>query len=360
MPPMSSRWSVGRKATGVTPTDAGGPRSRLCPASQCALVVLACALALSAATRPHYGGVLRVEMREDIETPDPPQSGPGLPDLSPAFAITRWEAGARASFTADDNAPGGRPFLDGIEVRMGRTLHDQSLALETGRADIVELGPAEMRRRVPDRRIWMSSPVRIVALVFSPRIDDPRLREALALAVDRAAIRRGLLQSQGDISGALLPQWLSGYAFVFPAAQDIARARSLLGAVRSLSLGVDDPALRPIADSIALNARDAGLAVNIVPQSSAADVRLTEARVASADPVRALAGLAAAFGLPAPPAAPDGLYGAERALLESHVVVPLFHLPVVYGVGPRVKGGPGITPLGEWRFENVWIEGGRP
>ena len=71
------------------------------------------------------------------------------------------------------------------------------------------------------------------------------------------------------------------------------------------------------------------------------------------------AGLAAAFGLPAPGPSADGLYGSERALLEGYRVVPLFHLPVVYGVSPRVKGGPGVTPLGEWRFENLWIEGGR-
>jgi hypothetical protein len=45
--------------------------------------------------------------------------------------------------------------------------------------------------------------------------------------------------------------------------------------------------------------------------------------------------------------------------LEGFRVIPLFHLPDVYGVSPRVKGGPGITPLGEWRFENLWLEGGR-
>ncbi len=41
-------------------------------------------------------------------------------------------------------------------------------------------------------------------------------------------------------------------------------------------------------------------------------------------------------------------------------MIPLFHLPDVYGVGPRVKGAPGITPLGEWRFENLWLESPRP
>jgi hypothetical protein len=325
----------------------------------CATLLLL-SLALGAATRPHYGGTLRVEMREAIETPDPPQSGPGLADLASAFTITRWEAGAHAIFAADENAAGGRPFLDGIDVRMGRPLHDQSIALELGRADIVELGPAELRRPSSGRKTWTSSPVRVVALVFAPHIEDPRIREALALAVDRRAIHNVLLQRHGEISGALLPQWLSGYAFVFPAVQDLPKAKALLGRARTLSLGVDDPALRPIADRIALNARDAGLAISVTPQNPHADVRLTEARVNSSDPARALAGLAAAFGLPAPAASAEGLYGTERALLEGDRVVPLFHLPVVYGVSPRVKGGPGITPLGEWRFENLWIEGGRP
>jgi ABC-type oligopeptide transport system substrate-binding subunit len=72
--------------------------------------------------------------------------------------------------------------------------------------------------------------------------------------------------------------------------------------------------------------------------------------------------MAAALGLPEPPraASPEALYAAERALLEGFRVIPLFHLPDVYGVNPRVKGGPGIAPLGEWRFENLWVEGGRP
>jgi hypothetical protein len=29
-------------------------------------------------------------------------------------------------------------------------------------------------------------------------------------------------------------------------------------------------------------------------------------------------------------------------------------------VAHRVKGGPGITPLGEWRFGDLWIEAARP
>lgn len=87
-----------------------------------------------------------------------------------------------------------------------------------------------------------------------------------------------------------------------------------------------------------------------------------EVRVASSDAGSALAGLALALGLPQPARtdSPEALYAAERALLEGFRVIPLFHLPDVYGVNPRVKGASGITPLGEWRFENLWVEGGKP
>jgi ABC-type oligopeptide transport system substrate-binding subunit len=71
-----------------------------------------------------------------------------------------------------------------------------------------------------------------------------------------------------------------------------------------------------------------------------------------------LSSVAAAFGLNEPSNArsPEEQYGAERALLEGFRVIPLFHLPDVYGAGPRVQGGPAITPLGEWRFDSLWVE----
>jgi hypothetical protein len=343
MPHISSRWLAVLSALGA-----------------CAAVLPA-----DAATRPRYGGTLRVEIRESIESADPPQTGPGMVDLAGPFSILRWEAGRSASYAAEENPPGGRPFLDAVDILMGRSLRDQAADLELGRADVVELGWNEARRAPAGRRIWTSSPVRVIALVFGPRVDDTRIREALALAVNRVAIHNVLLQGQGEISGALLPQWISGYAFLFDRAADVKRARELVSVAppgaRSFSLGVDDPALRPVADRIALNARDVGLSITVV-QGVSADVRLTEARVMSRDSGRALAALAASFGLPAPAHTdtPDAVFTAERALLDGYRVVPLFHLPVLYGVSPRVKGGTGITPLGEWRFENLWLEGARP
>jgi len=352
---MWSRWFVGNNGadSDVFPSR---DRKGADPAKRIVAALLAAtAIVMSAATRPHYGGTLRVEMRESPSSPE----ALGAPK---GFVLTTWEAGRRAVFAADENAPGGRPFLDAVEIQLARSLRDQSADLELGKADIVELSPAELRRQPASRRLWSSSPVRVMALVFGPRIADARVREALALAVDRTAIHSVLLQRQGEISGALLPQWITGYAFVFGAAADVAKAQSLVAALpsadRTISLAADDAANRGIADRIQLNARDAHLAVSVAPATANADVRLVEARIAVADAAHALASVAAAFGLSEPPAArnPEEQYAAERALLEGFRVVPLFHLPDVYGAGPRVQGGPPITPLGEWRFDSLWVE----
>jgi hypothetical protein len=316
---------------------------------------LALAVAACAATRPHYGGTLRVEV--SAAPPSPEVFG-----TPKGFLLTSWETGRRVVFSADDNAPGGRPFLDTLEIQMGRSLRDQAVDLELGKTDIVELSRTEARRQSAGRRVWLSSPVRLMALVFGPRVTDAHVREALALSVVRTAIHSVLLQRQGEISGALLPQWITGYAFLFGAESDVAKAKSLVAGLspadRTLSLAVDDPADQSIADRIRLNARDAQLTVTAAPANTTADVRLVETRIAFADAPHALASVAAAFGLNEPPAArtSEEQYAVERALLDGFRVIPLFHLPDAYGAGPRVQGGPVITPLGEWRFDKLWVD----
>ncbi len=285
------------------------------------------------------------------------------------FRLVRWEANRHAAFAANEDYWGGRPFLDAVEVEMGRAPREQTLALEVGRADLVELGPGDTRRTGErGRQVWASAPAAVVALVFRPgRIGDARLREALALSIDRAAIHNVLLGRQGEISGALLPNWLSGYAFLLPAAQDLARARRLAAEARAASravlLGYDagDPLGRALADRIAVNARDAGIVVQVMPENSKTDVRLASLRVEALDAAAALGGLAAALGHSVTPAeSAESLYAAERALLEGGGVAPLFHLPELFGAGARVKTwlAPPVGPLGAWRLEDIWLESG--
>ena len=98
--------------------------------------------------------------------------------------------------------------------------------------------------------------------------------------------------------------------------------------------------------------------MSVTGQSGSADVALVDVRIEQTDPGQALAGLAAAPRLAGPARAEtaEQLYTAEREMLEGCRMIPIAHLPEAYGVGPRVRGGPGIAPSGEWRFENVWLE----
>lgn len=124
-----------------------------------------------------------------------------------------------------------------------------------------------------------------------------------------------------------------------------------------------------VAERVAVNARDAGLTVQVSAQNPRADVRLVEMRVESFEPAQALAGIAAALGLEAPrlSASADAgsaatLYEAERKLLEGLRAIPLFQMPASYAAANRVRlfVSPAVTRLGDWRFENVWLSGTAP
>ena len=130
-----------------------------------------------------------------------------------------------------------------------------------------------------------------------PELRDIRLRQALSLAIDRSAIHNVIFQRQGEVAGGLLPNWMTGYAFLFPAAQDIARARQLrieVGNIPSITIAYDiaDPLERLIAERIALNVRDIGINMQAVAGNGASsDLRLIRLALASVDPATALNGI---------------------------------------------------------------------
>ena len=286
------------------------------------------------------------------------------------FRIAEWQPGRRALLAANDDYWSGRPFVDAIELSMGRAYRDQSIDLELGKADLTELAIEDARRSFErGMRTWTSAPVELLALVFErgrAAVEDTRLRQAVALAIDRAAIHKVLLQGQGEPTGALLPGWLTGYAFQFGAARDLERARdrvALIQPVSRLALAYDpsDPLARLIAERIALNAREVGVVLQVVPGGKA-DARLARVRFSSLDATQALADFATAFALPwqAPSSgAPEALFQAEQNMLDDYRAVPLFHVPQILGLSPRLRNWD-PRPWGDWRLENVWLEPRRP
>ena len=211
----------------------------------------------------------------------------------------------------------------------------------------------------------------LLALVFSAnsKAQDPHLREALALAIDRQPIQSVLLKGAGEPAASILPNWMTGYSAVFPNSANLPRARALIADSRlpvlNLSYDPRDPQAQLIAERIALNARDAGISVQ-VSLSGAEDIRLVRVVLPSPDPATALSEAAGQLGLPHPlltEASLDDLYRAEHTLLEGYSVIPLFHLPLASVASARVRDWePGL--LGDWTepgasagnaLGNIWL-----
>ena len=272
------------------------------------------------------------------------------------FRVTAWERGRRLALAAFEDHWAGRPFLDSVVISLGNS---------EGRADVFDIPFATARRVLPEGdRIWSSPPRELIAL----RSANPQstLLQALALAIDRAPIVNVLTQRRGEAAFALLPQWLSGYAFLFQKAPDIALAKQLISQLRlttvSLSYPANDSFSRAVADRVALNARDAGI---MLQPTATPGGSLTVFRwpLESMDAGTELARLCAMLGIGERASSIDStksesLHDVERAILDEHRVIPLVYLPQVFALAPRVHGWESAQKEMPFRLnlEKIWVD----
>jgi len=301
------------------------------------------------------------------------RSADGTTVGSGPFRVIDFQPGRRLLLRANEDYWNGRPYLDIVDIALGQSLRDQAMHLQLGRADVIELSPEQVRRAVQDnRRVATSSPSELIAILIphgTGAAEDPRIREALSLAIDRNAIQNTILQRQGDAAGAILPQWISGYAFLFPTASDLGRARQLHLEAGSnqppilLSYDQSDSVIRTIAERVALNARDAGIIIQAAPQSSLtrqSAPQIIRIRLNSCDPVAALATVVEAVD-PAELArvlstmSTEDLYQTERSLLEDFRILPIAHVPRSFMLSQRVRNW-NMKREGDLPLDNVWVE----
>ena len=281
------------------------------------------------------------------------------------FVTSHWEAGKSLVMTAREDYWNGRPFLDSLEIDLGRNFHDQMVSLDLGKAQFIEIPSEQARHAATEgRNIESSSPVELIALVFNTEAQTPndrKLRDALSLSIDRKSLNAVVAQNGGELSASLLPNWMTGYGFLFSSDTNLTRAQQERGEVPqaglwSLGFNANDPILRLMAERVVLSARDAGLRMQLVNGSSG-DVRLVRVTVISLDPQVALVDLATRLGLPAPAVGKgtiEDLYAAESLLLQSRRVIPLLHLRDAYAVSSKVKGQ-AVSRDGSWRMCDIWL-----
>jgi len=318
----------------------------------------------------------------DVDTEDSPGTGQPRP--------------RKLRFQASEQCWAGRPFVNAIEITLGvpplRGLFDVQL----GKADLALLTPDTVRRaQQSNLRVWSSFPLTLYALQFEEpkkQHSDEKLREAVSLSLDRATMAGVLLQKQAEPAGALLPQWLSGYAFLFGMETNLERAHELrsalpagsAGAAMPLRLQVSTPGdlAKLLGERVVVNARQAGLTMQLIMQlamrplsdeghpasaneKSTEDdvsVRLLAWRYSLLSPRIELDAMIDSLHLEsgAAPEAGKGagqLYGQERALLEEKEIIPLVCLPDYVALSPAVRDWL-PTSWGEWNLADVWLERG--
>src|SRR5271155_3841645 len=142
--------------------------------------------------RPRYGGTLRVEIGAAVASLDPdvtaasPEEGAAKWQIdslifdhrdadgefagaagSGAFRVTAFEAGKRAVLAANEDFREGRPFVDAVEITMGRGAHERLVDLELSKTDLTEIAPQDARRAGEQgARVSVSQPDELLALAF--------------------------------------------------------------------------------------------------------------------------------------------------------------------------------------------------
>ncbi|HZU33770.1 MAG TPA: ABC transporter substrate-binding protein [Candidatus Angelobacter sp.] len=309
-----------------------------------------------------------------------------------AYKLNQWQAGERAQFVANEDYWGGRPFVDTIEFQMGRAMREQLLERQLGQYSAAEMNIDQVRPlEQSNQNVALSRPCDLLALVFlqpsmakqGKKPVDPRVREALANAMNRVAISNVLLQRRGVPASGLLPQWLTGYEFMFPGNADLARARELrtdaaaFVVISPIALAYDfsDPLAKQVAERIAVDAREAGIAVQPYGESHIyskaarttinADAVLLRLPLQSVEPSIVLASLINELGLPADNASailgstrPEDLLDVERKILNDHNVISVAHLPQALWLNNNVHNWQQLA-TGAWQLDQLWVEGAR-
>ncbi|MFJ5306859.1 ABC transporter substrate-binding protein [Streptomyces sp. NPDC088350] len=193
-----------------------------------------------------------------------------------------WFRAGNARLVRNDDWYGGDVYLDAIEVKIFESPQAMSNALLAGQIDLasnvgaVAARTAEARKDVQTVRRPNDMAMPIVMRTADGPFADPRVREALRLAVDRKAMIEQVLSGYGTVANDILGTGDPAYDKSIPQrARDLARAKKLLAEAGfdtsrtyELLTTEDISGLAESATLFASQVREAGVKVKVVKQES--------------------------------------------------------------------------------------------
>ncbi|MFD9249140.1 ABC transporter substrate-binding protein [Streptomyces bottropensis] len=194
-----------------------------------------------------------------------------------------WFRGGNARLVRNDDWYGGQVHLDAIEVKIFESPQAMASALLAGQIDLasnvgaVAARTAESRKDIQAVRRPNDMAMPLVMRTADGPFADPKVREALRLAVDREAMVKQVLSGYGTVANDVLGTGDPAYDKDLPQrTRDLTKAKALLKEAKfdtsktyELYTTEDISGLAESATLFATQVREAGVKIKVVKQESA-------------------------------------------------------------------------------------------
>jgi len=189
------------------------------------------------------------------------------------FKLQEWVRGEKIVLGANPDYYEGPPALDAVEVIVIEDEATGMLKFENGELDVYDVPSADFERLTTDPK-WKDLVLRIPALDsyyfqlnnFSPPLDDVRVRQAIAYAIDRQSILDKILKS-GALAYTVLPPGMPCYnPDIAHYDYDPEKAKALLkeaGLEDGFTIRVVQRTQSDVVDAIAAQLAEVGITVEM-------------------------------------------------------------------------------------------------
>lgn len=194
------------------------------------------------------------------------------------YRLVDWRRDDAVVLEINPNYAGQKPAIDRVVFRVVPEELSRVAALQTGEADVIAgMSPTQAvgLEMSPDARVERAASTRVMAVQFDndePLGDNQKFREAVAYAIDRDAIIKGLLRGYAVPAKSILspgiPEWPSDKDFTRP--HDLDKAKAL---VKELGLEGREIVMRTSSGRYP-NDRETALAIGAQLQKAGLNIKV--------------------------------------------------------------------------------------
>lgn len=198
------------------------------------------------------------------------------------FRFIEWLPGAQARYEANTSYWGGAPNVEGVEVLIIPDQKTQFSQLRSGQVDIIAAQPRDAEALTDNpafRTVTLEGTANVTYLgvnVTVPGLDDPRVRQAMSLAIDRNRILDEVYRGRGRASTLPWPRHSPAYDDTAnEPSRDVDRARELVAEVGVLpefpiAVPANSLTLQTTAEMVASDLAEIGIQTRIEPTEGTA------------------------------------------------------------------------------------------